>query len=439
MLGKRCRAGLDLFVCGSGSSSTSSQRPRAPSGCVPRYLTAPCGFAVPKVGNEFVEGGQLCPINPGDKQSARLPREPPHINLPMHLLVPSTGSRRDVGGRRSDSVASGGGGNGSQRCRAPSGCAPRDLTAPCGLAVLKGGNEFVEDGKLCPINPGDKQSARVPREPPRRNLPMPLVVPSTDSRLDVGGRRSDSVASGGGGNGLGKSSSSNVVAFHPDCGRACCNHVEYCSHNNRVVFRLSEVGDGVFFTKPCVHDGANESADSEDSGMGMVFLNIQLFLRRKSTSRGTRHHKKTFVAGAISREVAARAGMYLAERFYGEFAKYSLRKRMYKGEYLTTTIEFPKDFFDEAKTSPSQLKKLLGTELWALKRAAEVEFQRKHGTEVSTWLMWASWKLPESLESTGTFDVHLDYPEHLSMFGTAVVATMFRSVAEYVDYRPAKR
>jgi hypothetical protein len=377
MLGKRCLAGLDLFVCGSGSSSSPSLKtasnpggtcmpPPAPVGYVPHrkpVVTAPAVLAVPKGGNGCIREAQRLPIEPG----------------------------------------------GTQCPRAPVGYVPRDskavATAPCVFAVPKGGNVIVGDGKLCPIEPGDKQSARVPRERPHINLPMHLLVPSTDSRLDDGDSRSDSVASGGGSNGRGKSSSSNVVAFHPDCGSACCGHAAHCKHNNRVKFRLPEVGDGVFFTSPCVHDGTNESEDSEDPDTGMVFLNIQLFLR----ARGDKARpKKTFVAGAISRNVAARAGTYLAERFYGEFTKYSLRKRKYKGKYLVSTIEFPEDLFDETKTSASQLKEQLGTELCALKRAAEVEFQTKHGTEVSTFLMWASWKLPESLESKGTFDKHLD-------------------------------
>jgi len=267
---------------------------------------------------------------------------------------------------------------------------------------------------------------------------MHLLEPSTASRLDVGDSRSDSDASGGGGNG--RRESCNVIAFYPDCGRACCDHAAHCSHDKRVEHRLADVGDGVFFTSPCVHDGTNEKKDSD---MPVAFLNVQLFLRArqrgsKRKARRTARGKKTFVVGAISRTVADRAGKYLAERFYGEFSKYSLRKRMYKGKYLTSTIEFPKQLFDKKKTSLSQLEKLLGRELCALKRAAEVEFRRKHGVEVSTFLMWASWKVPESLEqlsdseSNGTFDKHLDYPDYHKMLGTAVIATMFRSVADHL-------
>lgn len=222
-------------------------------------------------------------------------------------------------------------------------------------------------------------------------------------------------------------SSSNVVTFHPDCDKACCDRSD-CIHTSRVPVILYEPGHCTSFMSSLVHDGSNESDDE-------AFLNVQLFVKSKAGK--ARRGGKTFASGVIDRGVAERAGRSVAAGFYDRFSGYSLGRRMYQGKYLSTSIEFPEELFDENLFSAAVLERTLGSELYALKLAAEDEFRRKHGTEVSTFKIWASWKLPDCLErrsdseSNGTFDKHLDYPAHPLMLGTVVVATMFRSVADY--------
>jgi hypothetical protein len=136
----------------------------------------------------------------------------------------------------------------------------------------------------------------------------------------------------------------------------------------------------------------------------------------------------------VNRDLAERAGESVGAGFFTTLSRFSLEDVIYQGRPLVNSIEFPEKLFDEKSTSAVELERVLGSDLYALKLAAEVEFESKHKIAVSTFLIWASWKLPESdvcSESNGTFEKHVDYPDHPHMFGTIVVATIARGVAAF--------
>jgi len=258
----------------------------------------------------------------------------------------------------------------------------------------------------------------------------------TDTDTDRHVRRR--VDGSGRGNLQGESSpwSPNVIDFYPDCGQVCCGKAS-CAHASSIPFYFRQPGDCVTFNSRTPHGSRNLSTIVPfGKVLNVAFLQIQFFVTASEAASTGRGREPFFTPGMVRRDLAERAGERLGAGFFTIFSRFSLRDKKYQGQFLVNSIEFPEKLFDEKSTPAVELERELGSDLYALKLAAEVEFESKHGIAVSTFRMWASWKLPDSdvcAESNGTFEKHLDFPEHPHMFGTIVVGTIARGVAEYQD------